>query len=65
MSPGPPSWLRAKYRSFYGLQMAVKEGAENELKAAVTVSDARRLFGSPPPHVLASEAASCYVIDLL
>ena len=39
MSPGPPSWLRAKYRSFYGLQMAVKEGAENELKAAVTVSD--------------------------
>ena len=39
VSPGPPSWLRAKYRSFYGLQMAVKEGAENELKAAVTVSD--------------------------
>ena len=36
-----------------------------KLKAAVTVSDARRLFGSPPPHVLASEAASCYVIDLL
>lgn len=38
--PGQPAWLLAKYRSFYGLQQAVKEGAESELKAAVTVSAA-------------------------